>query len=99
MGYSSVSQVFTNTRTVPIVPVGGKTAVEPTQANISTGAYPFTTFTYVYVNKTPGKPLDPGVQKFLAFALSKEGQKQVQLDGRIPLPEDMVRMSLHRISR
>ncbi|HWQ08871.1 MAG TPA: substrate-binding domain-containing protein, partial [Holophaga sp.] len=99
MGYGSVSQVYTSTKSVPVIPVGTKTAVEPTQANVANGTYPLTMFTYMYVNKAPGAPLEPNANKFMMFVLSKEGQKQVQLDGHVPLPEDLLRMGLRRLER
>ena len=99
MGYASISQVFTSTKSLAIVPVGGKAAVEPSQANVANGSYPLSMFTYIYVNKAPGKPLDGPVLNFLSFMLSKEGQRLVQMDGRVPLPEDLLRMNLRRLGK
>ena len=42
-------------------------------------------FLYVYVNKAPGKPLDPLPLEFLKLMLSKEGQEVVVKDGYMPL--------------
>ena len=42
-------------------------------------------FLYVYVNRAPGKPLDPLVREFLKFVFSKEGQEIVVKDGYFPL--------------
>ena len=97
MGYGSVSQVYTSTKSIPVVPVGTKSAIEPTQSNVANGTYPLTMFAYMYVNKAPGTPLDPTTNRFMLFVLSKEGQKQVQLDGHVPLPEDLLQMGLRRL--
>jgi phosphate transport system substrate-binding protein len=39
----------------------------------------------VYVNRAPNKALDPLVQQFLLYVLSKEGQQVVVKDGYLPL--------------
>jgi phosphate transport system substrate-binding protein len=39
----------------------------------------------VYVNKAPNKPLDPLVQQFILYVLSREGQEVVVKDGYLPL--------------
>lgn len=49
--------------------------------------YPFTRPLYIYVNKPPGKPLDPLTLAFLASVLSPEGQAQLSQSDYIPLPE------------
>lgn len=99
MGYGSIGEVFASIRAVPIVPKGGKTAVEPSPSTVLDGSYPLSRVLYVYANKAPGKPLDPSVAAFLRFILSKEGQKQVQANGLVALPEDLVAMNLRRIGQ
>ena len=48
------------------------------------GKYPLSRFLYIYVNKAPGKPLDPLVKEYLKLILSKEGQEVVVKDGYLP---------------
>ena len=55
-------------------------------------------FLYVYVNKPPGKPLDPMTQEFLKLVLSKEGQETVVKDGYFPLPASVLEKDLKRYS-
>ena len=50
------------------------------------GSYPLARFLYVYVNKAPGKPLDPLTREFVKLILSKEGQEVVIKDGYFPIP-------------
>jgi len=97
IGYGSVSQAYSTIRTVPVVPVGGKTAVEPTPAAIVEGAYPLGRTLYIYANVGPGKPLDPTLLGFLRFALSREGQAMVPQAGFVPLSEDMAGLNLKRL--
>ena len=52
--------------------------------DVVSGKYPLARFLYLYVNKAPGKPLDPVVREFLKFIFSKEGQEIVIKDGYLP---------------
>jgi phosphate transport system substrate-binding protein len=61
------------------------------------GKYPLARFLYVYVNKAPGKELDPVVREFLKFVFSKEGQEIVVKDGYMPLPARIVTEELARL--
>jgi phosphate transport system substrate-binding protein len=82
---------------LPVVPIGGKTAVEPIAANVADGSYPITRVLNMYVNKAPGKPLDPNILGFIRFALSPEGQRLVAASGFVPLSEDTASLNLRRI--
>src|SRR6266849_370024 len=55
--------------------------IEPTQENVANRTYPFTRSVWLYVNREPGKMLDPKVAEFLRFVLSREGQALVKPDG------------------
>jgi len=99
IGYGSISQVYSSLKAVPLVPKGGKTAVEADIANVADGSYPLGRILYIYVNKPAGKPLDPGILGFLRFALSKEGQRLAQAAGFVPLPEDLKAMNLRHLDR
>jgi phosphate transport system substrate-binding protein len=55
-------------------------------------------YVYIYVNRAPGKPLEPKVKEFLKLVLSKEGQ-QVVADERvfIPLLPEVVQQELRKL--
>ena len=59
-------------------------------SDVLSGEYPLARFLYVYVNRAPGKPLEPLVREFLGFVLSREGQKIVIKDGYLPLSAALV---------
>jgi phosphate transport system substrate-binding protein len=65
--------------------------------NAISGAYPLSRFLYVYVNKTPGKPLPPLTGEFIKLVLSSAGQKVVVKDGYIPLPARVAERELAKI--
>jgi len=72
--------------------------IEPTLETIQKGTYPLTRFLYIYVNKAPGKALDPAVKEFLRFILSREGQAGVSSFGAVAIPADFAGMSAGKLS-
>ncbi len=61
-------------------------------------SYPLYAEYYFYLNRDPGKPVDPKVDEFLHFILSQEGQDEVQREGRyMPLTGEMVRAQLKKL--
>jgi phosphate transport system substrate-binding protein len=97
IGYGGLGEVFNNLRTVPLVPPGGKVAVEPTYESVASGEYPLTRIVYLYFNRAPNKPIEPTVLKFLRFVISSKGQKQLAPMGFVPLPQDVLFMNRKRL--
>jgi phosphate transport system substrate-binding protein len=53
---------------------------------------------YVYLNRPPGKPLDPKIAEFLRFILSLQGQESVvQQKVFLPLPASTVSEQLKKL--
>jgi phosphate transport system substrate-binding protein len=65
--------------------------------NVKSGKYPLWRFLFIYINKAPGKPLDPLVKEYLKLILSKEGQEVVVKDGYDPLPAAIVAEELKKL--
>jgi phosphate transport system substrate-binding protein len=65
--------------------------------NVTSGKYPLARFLYLYINKAPGKPLDPVVREFCKLIFSKEGQEVVVKDGYLPLSEELVKQELAKL--
>jgi phosphate transport system substrate-binding protein len=97
IAYGSVQEVYNNLRTVAIVPVGGKDAVDPSFKTIASGEYPLTRVIYFYFNRAPGHPLDPTVLSYLRYAFSSAGQKMLAPMGLVPLPQDVLLMNKKRL--
>jgi phosphate transport system substrate-binding protein len=73
-------------------------AVAPTKENILNRTYPLTRVVYAFLNRAPGKPVDPKVEDFLRYILSPEGQRDVLSEGAyLPLPQQIVAEQLRRI--
>ncbi|HEX6209892.1 MAG TPA: substrate-binding domain-containing protein, partial [Methylomirabilota bacterium] len=97
MGYSGIGYATAGVRAVPLTDKDGGTCVEATAENAYSGAYPLARFLYVYVNRAPGKPLDPLVREFARLMLSRQGQEAVVKDGYYPIPASVAREELAKV--
>lgn len=97
MGYSGIGYKTAGVRALPLAEKGSR-YVEPTAANALAGDYPLARFLYVYVNKAPGKPLDPLTREFLKMVLSKEGQQVVVKGGYFPIANAVAEQDLKVIA-
>jgi phosphate transport system substrate-binding protein len=76
----------------------GGPAVPLTADNVSNRSYPLIRDAYIYVNKPPGRPMDPKVREFIRFVLSREGQQIIQKAGVYsPLPAGYIREQLKKL--
>ena len=65
--------------------------------DVKSGKYPLSRFLYVYINKAPGKSLDPLVKEYVKLILSREGQVVAVKDGYLPLPASIVKEELAKL--
>jgi phosphate transport system substrate-binding protein len=70
---------------------------EATPDEAYSGQYPLARFLYVYINRAPGKPLDPVTREFAKLIMSKEGQEIVVKDGYFPIPSQIAKEELSKI--
>jgi phosphate transport system substrate-binding protein len=95
MGYSGIGY---KTSGVKVVPLAEKDAFSSgSYEDVKSGKYPLSRFLYIYINKAPGKPLDPLVKEYLKLIFSKEGQEVVVKDGYLPLPATIVAEELKKL--
>jgi len=97
MGYSGIGYATAGVRAVPLAEKDGAKCYEADPDNAYAGSYPLARFLYVYVNKAPGKPLDPLTREFVKLMLSKDGQEAVIKDGYFPIPANIAKEELNRI--
>lgn len=97
MGYSGIGYTTPGVRAVPLSEKDGGKVFDATPQNAYSGDYPLSRFLYVYINKAPGKPLDPIVKEFMRLVLSKEGQEVVVKDGYYPLPASIAAEELKKL--
>jgi phosphate transport system substrate-binding protein len=96
IGYSGIGYQTSGVRALPLAKKGDN-FVEANMANAVSKKYPLSRFLYVYVNKHPNKPLAPMEAEFLKMVLSKSGQKIVEKDGYIPLPNSVVEKEFKKL--
>ena len=97
IGYSGVGYTTSGVRAVALSEKEGGKCVEATMENAYSGDYPLARFLYVYVNKAPGRTLDPLTFEYVRLVLSKEGQKIVIKDGYFPIPASISNQEIGKI--
>jgi phosphate transport system substrate-binding protein len=85
MGYSGIGYKTSGVKALALAKKAGEPAIEADPDDVYAGKYPLSRFLYVYINKPPGKKLDPLVEQFVHYILSREGQEVVVKDGYMPL--------------
>jgi len=84
IGYSGLAYLDAPVKVIALIDDNG-TAYPPTYENVATAQYPLSRLVYLNLNREPAKPLQPALEEFLRFILSREGQ-QIVLDQAIYLP-------------
>ena len=97
VGYSGIGYATAGVRAVPLAEKEGARCYEADPDNAYAGSYPLSRFLYVYINRAPGKPLDPLTREFVRLVLSKEGQEVVIKDGYFPIPATIAKEELGKI--
>jgi phosphate transport system substrate-binding protein len=98
IGYSGIGYATAGVRGVPLAEQDGAACITATAENAYAGTYPLARFLYVYINKPPGKALDPLTQEFVKFIVSKEGQEVVVKDGYFPIPASIAKEELAKLN-
>ena len=96
-GYSGIGYATAGVRAVPLAEKDDGKCVEATADNAYSGSYPLARFLYVYVNKAPGKALDPLTREFVKLIVSKEGQEGVVKDGYFPITATVAKEELNKV--
>ncbi|HEX7511845.1 MAG TPA: phosphate ABC transporter substrate-binding protein [Candidatus Methylomirabilis sp.] len=97
MGYSGIGYTTSGVRAVPLSEKAGGACTDATAANAYSGKYPLSRFLYVYINRAPGKPLDPLTREFMKFVLAKPGQEVVIKDGFFPILDSIAKEELAKV--
>ena len=81
LGYAGAAYIDADVKVLAITPEPGRPPEAPTYENVARATYPLSRLIYVNCNRAPGKPLNPALDEFLRFILSREGQQIVRDQG------------------
>ena len=79
IGYSGIAYIDQPVKVIPVSEGRGKAFESATYEGVAAATYPLSRLVFFNTNKAPGKPLNPALEEFLRFVLSREGQ-QIVLD-------------------
>jgi phosphate transport system substrate-binding protein len=99
IGYSGIGYRTSGVKAVPLAETDAGPFLAGTYQDVTGGKYPLWRYLYIYVNKAPGRPLDPLVGEFVKLMLSKEGQEAVVKDGYMPLPAKVAQAELAKVTK
>jgi phosphate transport system substrate-binding protein len=98
IAYSNLHYMNGQVKPLALAATDGGPYYEATKENLIQRKYPLTRFITTFVNRAPGRPLDPKVKEFLRYILSREGQQEVVRDGNyLPLSEEAVLAQLRKL--
>lgn len=86
IGYAGLLYHNPDVRPVALAGRAGEPYVAPTRDSVMDHSYPLTRLVTMFLNRPPGKPVDPKLREFLRYVLSRQGQQAVLRDGRGYLP-------------
>jgi len=95
MGYSGIGYKTSGVKVVALAEADAFSS--GSYEDVKSGKYPLSRYLYIYINKAPGKPLDPLVKEYAKLIFSKEGQEVVIKDGYLPLPASIVAEELKKL--
>ncbi len=97
MGYSGIGYKTSGVKVVSLADKDAGPFSDGNYDDVKSGKYPLNRFLFIYINRAPGKPLDPLVKEFAKFIYSKEGQEVVVKDGYLPLPAEIAKQELAKL--
>lgn len=86
IGYAGLVYNHPGVKVLAIAEEPGRPFIFPSEETVRARTYPLTRIITAYVDRAPGKPLEPKVREFLRFLLSREGQEAVARHGGGYLP-------------
>ena len=89
---------YPNVKVIRISETDDSPAIALTPETVANRTYPLIRDAYIYVNRAPGRPMDPRVREFLRFVLSREGQEILARVGfYYPLTPDYLQEQLKKL--
>lgn len=99
IGYSGIGYRTSGVKAVPLAETEKGPFSDGNYADVQSGKYPLWRFLLTYVNKAPGRPMDPLTAEFVKLMFSKEGQEAVVKDGYMPLSARQAADELTKVAK
>jgi len=97
IGYSGIGYKTSGVKVVPLAEKEGSPYSDGNYDDVKSDKYPLHRFLFLYINRAPGKPLDPVVKEFCKLVFSKEGQEVVLKDGYLPVTPEIAKQELAKL--
>jgi phosphate transport system substrate-binding protein len=97
IGYSGIGYRTSGVKPLALAKADGQPFATTEPEDVYSGRYPLARYLVIYVNRPPGKPLDPLRLEFLRYVLSRPGQEIVVKDGYLPLHGPAVQQELAKL--
>lgn len=98
IGVSNLRYMNPQVKPLALASQDGGPYYEATKENLILRRYPLTRIIPAFINRAPGKPVDPKVKEFLRYILSREGQEDIVRDGGyLPLSKEAIREQLKKL--
>jgi phosphate transport system substrate-binding protein len=98
VGYTCLCFKTNALKPLAITPTVGSTPIPLGKSTVADRTYPLSRSVYIYIDRTPGEPVDPSVKEFLTYVLSREGQDAVARSGAyLPLTPQLVLGELQKL--
>ena len=98
IGFANVMFENPGVKTVALAENDAGPYVAPSKETAFRRTYPLTRYSTAFINRAPGKPVDPKVKEFLRYILSREGMQAVVLDRAfLPLNAAVIREELGKL--
>jgi phosphate transport system substrate-binding protein len=99
IAFGPMASWYTSNKILPLIPYQSSDARQPVQDQVTSSRYPMPRLFFAYVNRAPGKSLEPAVDEFLHMLLAREGQDAVADMGLFPGPLEFLNIALKRLDR
>jgi phosphate transport system substrate-binding protein len=100
IGYTGAAFVDAPVKVLALQTASDQPVYAPTYENVARAVYPLSRLIYFNTNKRPGEPLNPVLQEFLKFILSRDGQQLVLQQGiYLPLRKEQVENARELLNR
>src|SRR5215471_9041435 len=81
IGYAGFGNDMPGIKTVALSEGKGGPYLKGAFEEVVSQRYPLSRVIYIFINRAPGKPVDPKVREFLTFVLSRQGQADIEEEG------------------